>query len=115
MQTYCQMKKSWRTGRRWILNAVPMLYDEVSEYRTFLDAVYLAHLPLPVSHDDLTGTFVALALLDIRHSLIGEKVWWRAMQEAGAVDVPYPFCSGNPTKLDCIIAGYCRRDPACNE
>ena len=91
------------------------MHDEETGYRTLLDAIYLAHLPLPVSHDDLTGTFVALALLGIRHNMMGERVWWLAMQEAGAVDVPYPFCHGSPTELDCIMAGYCRHDPSCSE
>ena len=104
----------WRTARKWVLDTLPMHYEE-TEYRSLLDAIYLAHLPLPISHDDLTGTFVALALLGIRHNMIGERVWWLAMQEAGAVDVPYPFCHGSPTELDCIMAGYCRHDPSCSE
>ena len=45
----------------------------------------------------------------------GERVWWLAMQEAGAVDVPYPFCHGSPTELDCIMAGYCQHAPSCSE
>ena len=28
---------------------------------------------------------------------------------------PYPWCRGNPTKQDCIDAGYCKRDPNCGE
>jgi hypothetical protein len=27
---------------------------------------------------------------------------------------PYPFCTGNPTLGDCIKAGYCKREIACN-
>lgn len=26
---------------------------------------------------------------------------------------PYPFCHGNPTILDCMLAGYCRREISC--
>ena len=35
--------------------------------------------------------------------------------EAHAPETPYPWCHGNPTKQDCIEAGYCRRDPNCGE
>ena len=28
---------------------------------------------------------------------------------------PMPFCGGNPTIENCIRAGYCRREIACNE
>jgi hypothetical protein len=29
--------------------------------------------------------------------------------------LPYPWCIGNPTKQDCLNAGYCRKDPNCGE
>jgi hypothetical protein len=32
---------------------------------------------------------------------------------AGAPDIM--CCTGNPTVADCVAAGYCRRDRACNE
>lgn len=28
---------------------------------------------------------------------------------------PVLFCKGNPSVADCMMAGYCRRDPACDE
>jgi hypothetical protein len=28
---------------------------------------------------------------------------------------PYPWCPGNPTKQDCILAGYCRKVPSCGD
>lgn len=28
---------------------------------------------------------------------------------------PYPWCSGNPTVLDCVNTGYCGRNPNCGE
>lgn len=34
---------------------------------------------------------------------------WREMQP------PYPWCHGNPTRLDCIKAGYCKRNPNCGD
>lgn len=51
--------------------------------RSFGEAIYANHLRLPVSHDDLTGCFVALYLLGEDHNLVGERVWWVAMAEAG--------------------------------
>ena len=106
--------QSWRTRRTWILDACPSLYGD-PDYRTLLDAVYIAHLPLPVSHDDLTGTCLALALLGIKHNLVGGRAWWIAMLEAEAVRPPYPWCIGNPTIADCCQAGYCPRNPNCGE
>lgn len=34
--------------------------------------------------------------------------------EVELVTPPYPFCVGNPTKADCVLAGYCKREIACN-
>lgn len=28
---------------------------------------------------------------------------------------PPQFCVGNPTKLDCMLVGYCQRERACND
>lgn len=53
--------------------------------RSLLEAIYANFLPLPVSHDDLTGCFVALYLLGEEHNLVGERVWWVAMAEAGVL------------------------------
>ena len=39
----------------------------------------------------------------------------QAMVENFTEQTPYPWCHGNPTKQDCINAGYCRRDPNCGE
>lgn len=32
-----------------------------------------------------------------------------------AVEPPYPWCHGSPTREDCAARGYCNRDPNCGE
>lgn len=31
------------------------------------------------------------------------------------LNLPYPFCMGNPTYADCHNVGYCRRRYACDD
>jgi len=40
------------------------------------------------------------------------EAWLRRGEE---LSLPYPWCHGNPTRRDCIEAGYCRKDPSCGE
>jgi hypothetical protein len=39
----------------------------------------------------------------------------RIITQQESEQTPYPWCPGNPTKQDCILAGYCRKNPNCGE
>ena len=103
--------RHWRTGQHVSINTSEPRYG-APEYQTLLDAIYVNHLPLPVSHDDLTGTYVALALLGVRHNLVGSPSWWQGLYEAEMVRPPYrEWCRhwGDQAVPQCVIDGTCQK------
>ena len=103
--------RHWRTYQNVTIDTRPPQYGE-TDYRTLLDVIYANYLPLPVSHDDLTGTYVALALLAVRHNLVGTFSWWQGLYEAEMVRPPYQdWCrhGGDQTVPECITEGTCQK------
>ena len=106
--------RHWRTHQNVVIDAREPQYGE-TDYRTLLDAVYANYLPLPVSHDDLTGTYVALALLGIRHNMVASPSWWQGLYEAEMVRPPYQeWCRYWRYKMvpQCVIEGTCQKSCA---
>ena len=102
--------RHWRTCRTVYIKTNTPRYGE-EDYRTLLDAIYANYLPLPVSHDDLTGTYVALALLRVWHNLVGTYSWWQGLYEAEMLRPPYQeWCRYWRAQRvpQCVIDGTCQ-------